>query len=98
MDFSNEEIKLLEQYQKLSVTLPSIINRLAVEILPPMFFIFLGLYSGKVIWFLAVITIMAFFNIQRVLRQFKNIERLMNISKKVLGNINDQKNITKELR
>lgn len=98
MDFSNEEIKLLEQYQKLSVSLPSIINRLAVEILPPMFFIFLGLYSGKVIWFIAVITIMAFFNIQRVLRQFKNIERLMNISKKVLGNINDQKNITKELR
>ena len=91
MDLSNEERKLLELYQKLPTSLSSLINRLVVEIVPPVIFIFLGLYTGNVIWFLAIIVTMASFNIHRVLRQFKNIDLLMKISKKVLGEIKDTK-------
>ena len=85
MDLTEEERKLLSQYQSLSESMPSLINRLAIEVVPPVVFVGIGLYTGQVIWFLVLITLMVTYNVQRVLRQYKNIIKLRSISKKAIG-------------
>lgn len=85
MKLSEEERELLKQYQRLSETMPGLINRLAVEIIPPIIFVSIGLYTGKIIWFLTLIMLMVVYNVQRVLRQYKNIVKLRSISVKTIG-------------
>lgn len=88
MSLSDDEKKLLEQYQILSNSNPKFLNRLAVEIIPPIVFVCLGLYTGKIIWFLVLIVLMVTYNVQRVIHQNKNIEKLRSISIKTIGTVN----------
>jgi hypothetical protein len=88
MNLSDDEKKLLEQYQVLSNSNPKFLNRLAVEIIPPIVFVCLGLYTGEIVWFLVLIVIMVTYNVQRVIRQYKNIERLRSISIKIIDTVN----------
>jgi hypothetical protein len=88
MNLSDDEKKLLEQYQVLSNSNPKFLNRLAVEIIPPIVFVCLGLYTGEIVWFLVLIVIMVTYNVQRGIRQYKNIERLRSISIKIIDTVN----------
>lgn len=90
MEISEEEKKLLMQYQSLSDSIPNLINRIVIEVVPPALFVVIGLFTGDVIWFLIVIALMVIYNIQRVLRQYKNIVNLKSISQKTLGNISEE--------
>jgi hypothetical protein len=90
MDISEEEKQLLKQYQTLSDSMPSLVNRVAIEVVPPFIFVTIGLSTGQVVWFLFVITLMVIYNVQRVLRQYKNIIKLKSISKKAIGSINEE--------
>lgn len=90
MEISEEEKKLLMQYQSLSDSIPNLINRIVIEVVPQALFVVIGLFTGDVIWFLIVIALMVIYNIQRVLRQYKNIVKLKSISKKTLGNISEE--------
>ncbi|UTA47572.1 hypothetical protein L1F30_15630 [Simiduia sp. 21SJ11W-1] len=87
MEISKEEKELLKQYQSLSDSMPSLASRVAIEVVPPAIFVAIGLFTGQVIWFLVVITLMVVYNVQRVLRQYKNIIKLKSISEKTIGSI-----------
>ncbi|GEM_PF-1915012 len=91
MELSEEERKLLKQYQVLSLSLPSLANRIAIEVIPAIIFVSLGIYTEKIIWFIVLISLMVTYNVQRVVRQYKNIKKLDSISKKVIGKINENK-------
>ena len=90
MEISEEEKELLRQYQSLSDSMPSLANRVAIEVVPPVIFVVIGLFTGQVIWFLVVITLMVIYNVQRVFRQYKNILKLRSISKKTIGKISEE--------
>lgn len=90
MEISEEEKELLKQYQSLSDSMPSLANRLAIEVVPPALFVAIGIFTGQVIWFVVVIAFMVIYNVQRVLRQYKNIVKLKSISKKTIGNVSDE--------
>lgn len=86
MNLSDEELQLLKKYQKLSTSSLSQINRVAVEIIPPVIFVGIGLYLDKIEWFLALITLMVAYNVKRVIRQQKYIALLRSIAEKVQEN------------
>ena len=87
---TEEERALLKQYQSLSKSIPSLVNRLAVEIVPPIVFIGLWLYTGEALYLVVLIAIMVLYNVQRVLRQYKNIVKLNSISKKTIGEADEK--------
>jgi len=87
MNMTEEEKDLLRQYQALPDSKLRLANRVAVEVAPPAIFVALGLITGEVIWYVAVIVLMVAYNVQRVLRQYKNIATLRSISKKVVGEV-----------
>lgn len=89
MEISEDEKELLKQYQSLSVTMPSLVNRLAIEVVPPIIFVAIGLYTGQVVWFVVLIVLMVIYNVQRILRQYKNIIKLKSISEKTIGTIDE---------
>ena len=89
MKLSREEKELLEQYKTLSDSMSSLTNRVAVEIVPPIVFVAIGLYTGKVFWFIVLISLMVAYNVQRVLRQYKNIEKLRSIAQKAICTTNE---------
>jgi len=90
MEITKEEKELLKQYQILSDSMPSLANRVAIEVIPPVIFVAIGLVTGQVIWCLVVITLMVVYNVQRVLRQYKNIVKLKSISEKAIGNVSEE--------
>lgn len=90
MEFSEEEKKLLKQYQNLPASMTNLVKRLAVEIIPPVIFIFLGLYTGRIVWFIVLIILMVFYNVQRIVRQHNNIKKLNSISLKAIGDHADE--------
>lgn len=90
MEVNEEEKELLRQYQTLSASMPSLANRVAVEVVPPAIFVAIGLVTGQVIWYLVVIALMVSYNVQRVLRQYKNIVRLKSISEKAIGKVSEE--------
>lgn len=65
--------------------MPSLFNRLAIEVVPPLAFIAAWFYTKNPYFLLMLISIMAFYNIQRVIRQYKNIVKLKSISVKTIG-------------
>jgi hypothetical protein len=85
LNLSDTEVKLLKQYQTLSTSKGKWFNRLAIEIIPPIVFVSIGLFTGNYIWFLTLIAIMVVYNVQRVIRQQKYITELQLISQKVLA-------------
>ena len=91
MSLSEEEKTLLKQYQELSVSLPSLTNRIAIEVVPAIIFTAIAIYTGKIIWFIVLIIFMVFYNVQRVVRQYKNIKKLKSISEKTIGNLSENK-------
>tara|TARA_B100001109_G_C18812959_1_gene450603 strand:+ start:78 stop:269 length:192 start_codon:yes stop_codon:yes gene_type:complete len=58
---------------------------LAIEIVPPIVFVAIGFYTGSFTWFIVLIAIMVFYNIQRVIQQTKAIKLLNSISEKVVA-------------
>ncbi len=90
MALSEDEKELLVKYQNISESMPSLMNRLAIEVAPPAIFVGLGLYTGKVVWFLILIALMVLYNVQRVLRQHKNIVKLRSISNKTIGSTSER--------
>lgn len=93
MDITEKEKELLKQYQTLSDSIPSLVNRVAVEVMPPAFFVAIGLVTGQAIWYLVVITLMVVYNVQRVVRQYRNIVKLKSISEKMIGNVDKEPKI-----
>jgi len=91
-ELTNQEKALLRQYQTLSTSLPSLTNRLAVEIVPASVFGLMWYFSGNVAPLLLLILIMVFYNIQRVLRQHKIYKTLNSISQKAIGYVHEEKN------
>lgn len=85
MQLKNEEKQLLEQYKTLSNSTLNIANRLAVEVVPPIVFVAIGIIRDEIIWFLLLITIMVFYNVQRVIRQQRNLKTLKSLSDKLLN-------------
>ncbi|WP_412970785.1 hypothetical protein [Glaciecola sp. MF2-115] len=95
LKLSETEVKLLMQYQTLSTSKSKRFNRLAIEIIPPIVFVSIGLFTGNYSWFLALIAIMVVYNLQRVFRQQKYITELQLISQKVLAENTQTTNATK---
>ncbi len=89
---SLEEKELLKQYQTLSSSIPSLVSRLAVEVVPPIIFMVVWFFSGQVLYLIVLIGLMVFYNVQRVLRQYKNIVKLNSISKKTIGIVQENEN------
>ena len=90
-ELTNEEKELLKQYQTLSASLPSLVNRLAIEIVPPVIFVGVWLYTGSVTYLLLLITLLVTYNVQRVSRQYRNIVKLNSISRKTIGKVSGEK-------
>lgn len=65
------------------------LNRLAVELIPPVFFMALGFITGKNAFFIMVIVVLVAFNVFRVMKQVTTIELLKSISIKVIGKIEE---------
>jgi len=84
MNLSDKERMLLKQYETFSSSRTSLINRLAVEVVPAIIFITLGLYTEKVIWFIVLIMVMVTYNVQRILRQNSYSKSLNSIAHKAL--------------
>jgi hypothetical protein len=89
-ELTNEEKELLRQYQTLSTKLPGLFSRLAVEIIPPIVFVALWAYTGSTSYLITLIAILVMYNVQRVVRQYKNIVKLVSISKKTVGEVSDE--------
>lgn len=85
MNLTEEELQLLKQYRLLSTKKLVWLNRLAVEIVPPMVFVGVGIYRDEYIWFVMVVAVLVIFNIMRVVRQPKTLRLLASISKKILN-------------
>ncbi len=83
LNLSPEEIKVLEQYRKLSSSKAKIINLYAVEIIPPVILVTLGLATERTIFFIGLIIILVLYNILRVYRQASYKEHLRSIADKV---------------
>lgn len=83
INLSPEEIKVLEQYRKLSASKAKIINLYAVEIIPPAILVTLGLVAGRTIFLIGLIFILVSYNILRVYRQVSYKEHLRSIADKV---------------
>jgi len=83
LNLSPEEIKVLEQYRKLSSSKTKIINLYAVEIIPPAILVILGFVTGKNIFFIGLICILVFYNVHRVYRQTLYKKLLKSIAEKV---------------
>ena len=90
-EISKEERDLLIQYQSLSKSMPSFSKRLAIEIVPPVIFVAAWSYTNNAIYLIVLILVMVFYNIQRVVRQYKNIASLKSISVKTIGEIPGEK-------
>jgi hypothetical protein len=88
---TKEEEELLRQYQKLSTSVPSVAGRLAVEIIPASIFIGAWIYTGHALYLVVFIAALVGYNIQRILRQYKNLLKLRSISKKTIGEVADEK-------
>ncbi len=86
-DLSEKEINLLKLYQKLSSSKPSKVNRLAVEVVPPIIFTVLGIITGNILFFVLVILLLVIFNVIKVIKQETNINLLKSISVKIVGDI-----------
>lgn len=88
-DFTVEERQLLEQYQKFPLNLASKANRIAVEVIPPVIFVLLGILRDRSLYFIAVICLLVSFNVLRTLRQSRMIQLLKSISIKTIGSTKD---------
>jgi hypothetical protein len=89
-ELTEDEINLLERYQVLSSLMGRIAYRLAIEIIPPVAFVAIWFFTGSVSYLLVLITLMVFYNVQRILRQRKYIMKLNSISIKALGDVHDK--------
>jgi len=65
-------------------------NRLAIEIVPAIIFIAIWIYTESSIYLIVLIAMLVIYNVQRVLRQYKNIVKLNLISKKTIGESTDE--------
>ncbi|RYY04025.1 MAG: hypothetical protein EOO53_03790 [Gammaproteobacteria bacterium] len=91
LNLSLEELKVLEQYRKLSLSKAKIINLYAVEIIPPAILVVLGLVTGRTIFFIGLICILVFYNILRVYRQTSYKEHLKSIAEKISSYVSAHK-------
>lgn len=85
LDLTHEERELLRQYQTLSASIPSLANRLAVEIIPAIAFIAAWAYTGNAVYLVVFIVVTVAYSAQRVIRQYKNIKKLNAIANKAIG-------------
>ena len=83
LNLSPEEIKVLEQYRKLSSSKAKTINLYAVEIIPPAILVILGFVTERTIFFIGLICILVLYNVHRVYRQTSYKEHLKSIAEKV---------------
>ena len=83
MNFSEEELKLIEQYKKMPVGFKNRINIWAVEILPPILFVDVFIYTGKELYLLATILALVLFNVTRLARQNNTVKTLKSICQKL---------------
>jgi hypothetical protein len=88
---TKEEKELLRQYQNLSTSVPSVAGRLAVEVIPAAIFIGAWVYTGHALYLVVFIAALVGYNIQRIVRQYKNLLKLRSISKKTIGEVANEK-------
>jgi hypothetical protein len=83
MNFTDRELKLINQLKRLPVDFKSRLNLWAVEIIPPIIFIGAGLYTDKSLYLIIAICILMFFNIIRLWRQHSSVRVLKSIATKL---------------
>jgi hypothetical protein len=88
---TKEEKELLRQYQNLPISVSSVAGRLAAEVIPASIFIGAWVYTGHALYLVVFIAALAGYNIQRILRQYKNLLKLRSISKKTIGEVANEK-------
>ena len=89
-ELTKKEEDFLRQYQGLSTSIPSLTRRLAIEIIPPIVFVAVWFYTKSTIYLVVLILILVTYNVQRILRQYKNIVKLNSISMKIIGEATDE--------
>lgn len=85
IEFSEPEMKLLRHYQAFSQSRVGRLNRLAVEIVPPIVLLAIGLVKDSHVYAIITILLLITFNVKRVLNQDKTIPLLKSISIKSIG-------------
>ena len=83
LNFSQEELNILEQYRKLSSSKARTLNLYAVEIIPPAILVALGFVTGRPLFFIGLICILVLYNIVRVYRQTSYGVHLKSIAEKI---------------
>lgn len=91
LNLSPEELKVLEQYRKLSSSKAKTINLYAVEIIPPAILIVLGLVTERIIFFIGLICILVLSNVFRIYRQTSYKEHLKSIAEKICSYVSEHK-------
>lgn len=89
-ELTKNEKDFLRQYQRLSTSIPSLTKRLAIEIVPPIVFVAVWFYTKSTTYLVVLILMLVAYNVQRVLRQYKNIVKLNSISMKIIGEATDE--------
>jgi hypothetical protein len=91
LNLSPEEIKVLEQYRRLSLSQAKAINLYAVEIVPSAVLVAVGAATERPIFYVGLICMLVFYNILRVYRQGAYKGHLKSIAEKVCSFLSEQK-------
>ena len=83
MNFTEEEWKLIGQFQRLPIGFRKRLNLWAVEIVPPVLFIGIGVYTGRSTYFIGAICVLMLLNIVRLWRQNHTVRVLKSIALKL---------------
>ncbi|HEY4664579.1 MAG TPA: hypothetical protein VIG85_06310 [Comamonas sp.] len=78
------EIKALQQYQRLSASRTHWLHRWVVELLPPLIFVGLWAWTERSVILLALIAVLVFFNLLRVVQQRRTVEQLAGMAQKIM--------------
>ena len=85
--FTEQEVHLLELYQKLPSNRASHINRIAVEIIPPFILIAMGIIKDSQVFPIMAVIVAMIFNVRRAIKQPVLHSLLKSISIKIIGEI-----------
>lgn len=90
MRFSKSELELIENFSNYRTGFGGLVSRWAVEIVPPVALIIIGITTGSQVYPIAAVLVLVFFNVFRLVRQNSIAVELKSISEKILGSNSEQ--------
>jgi len=90
MNLTEEEKKIISQYEKVPTKPMQRIGIWAVELVPPAIMIFIGFYRDKKIYLIAAIGTLVFFNVYRLFRQEKTVRILKSACSKIMASLGEK--------